>query len=174
MSIKLHASTLGTLASVLLSFGSPQGSYADGRGDWSGYAWQTIDRADCTLSGATITCPPYHERWDWKRNQWVDIALSIDPATATLMLTQRLSNNDRGDSDDVCVTLLAVDAAGRNLLAHHQNWRMRPGAVEERAFSYVASTLPDIAAIHIGSKQCRQGPHQDDAVFAQVLSGLEG
>ena len=124
----LRASTLATLTATFLSFGAAHGAFADGRGDWDGYAWQKIDIADCTPSGALLECPLYHQKWDWKRNQWVDILVTLDLAGGVLHLTQRLTDNDPGDSDYVCVTALAVDAAGSDIVAHHQNWFMKPGA----------------------------------------------
>lgn len=168
----LRASTLATLAATFLSLGSPQGAFADGRGDWPGYAWQQIKVADCVDVGGALQCPPYHQKWDWKRNQWVDIVVVLDPAKGTLQLTQRLTDKDPNDGDYVCVTALAVDAAGANIVAHHQNWYMNSGDVEEHSFSYPSTALGQVAAIHIGSKQCRNGAHQDDALYARVLAGI--
>jgi hypothetical protein len=168
----LRASSLATLAATMLSFGAPQGLFADGRGDWDGYAWQRIGIADCTRLESTLQCPPYRQKWDWKRNQWVDIAITLDLAEGRLHLDQRLTDDDRNDDDHVCVTALAVDADGGNVVAHHQNWHMRPRSVREESFSYASTRLDQIAAIHIGSKQCREGPGQDDALYARVLAGI--
>jgi hypothetical protein len=173
MTTMLRASTLATATATFLAFGSPQGAFADGRGDWDGYAWQKIEIADCTPSGAALECPLYHQKWDWKRNQWVDIVVTLDLAGGVLHLTQRLTDNDPGDSDHVCVTALAVDAAGGDIVAHHQNWFMKPGATEERAFSYTSGALDTVTTIHIGSKQCRYGGNQDDALYARVLAGIQ-
>ena len=172
MTSTLRASTLATAAATILAFGSPAGAFADGRGDWTGYAWQKIEIAKCATEGSTIACPLYHQKWDWKRNQWVDIAIGIDASAAELTLTQRLTDNDPGDSDYVCVTVLAVDAAGRDIVAHHQNWQIGPGDVMEDSFRYEASALGQIATIFLGSKQCRDGAGQDDDTYARVLAGL--
>ena len=168
----LRASTLATLSATFLAFGSPQGAFADGRGDWTGYAWQKIAIAECQPLGTTLQCPPYHEKWDWKRNQWVDIVVVLDLGSGVLQLTQRLTDRDPKDDDYVCVTALAVDATGTDLVAHHQNWHMSAGKVEEQSFSYPSSALDQVATIHIGSKQCREGAHQDDALYARVLAGI--
>ncbi|MGB3338582.1 MAG: hypothetical protein WBA73_15515 [Devosia sp.] len=168
----LRASTLATLAVTFLSLGSSQGAFADGRSDWTGYAWQQIKIASCMASGAVLHCPAYHEKWDWKRNQWVDIAIALDLSSGDLHLTQRLTDRDRNDSDFVCVTALAMDAAGNNVIVHHQNWHMNPGGTEEQSFSYSSGALDQIATIHIGSKQCRNGARQDDALYARVLAGI--
>ena len=172
MTPSLRASSLATLAATMLSFGSPQGSFTDGRGDWTDYAWKTITVADCTPSGAELVCPPYHQKWDWKRNQWVDIGISIDPASHTLHLSQQLTDLDPSDDDHVCVTALVVDGAGQNLIAHHQNWYMKHGESVLKQYSYTSARLEEAASIHIGSKQCRKGATQDDALYAQVLAGI--
>ena len=172
MTSLIRASGLATLAATLLSFGSSQGAFADGRGDWNGYAWQQIKVADCRATATVLTCPPYHEKWDWKRNQWVDITIELDLARGELRLTQRLTDADPRDDDYVCVTALAVDAGGDNVVVHHQNWHMNPGAEEARSFLYTSAALDQVATIHIGSKQCRQGAGQDDALYAQVLAGI--
>jgi len=172
MTSMLRASSLATFAATFLSFTTPGGVFADSRDDWSGYAWQQIAVEQCTGSGTMRTCPPYHEKWDWKRNQWVDIAITIDLAAGQLHLTQRLTDNDRHDDDYVCVTALAVDADGANLVAHHQNWHIGPGDVIEKSFTYRLADPEALARIHIGPKQCRQGAGQDDAVYAGVLARI--
>ena len=149
-----------------------QPATAEGRADWQGYAWQFFAITACQPNGAVLACPPYHQKWDWKRNQWVDMAITIDPAAGQLRLTQRLTNRDTHDDDDVCVTMLVLDHDGHTLLAHHQNWHSVHGAVMQDDFTLRAATLARAASVHIGSKQCRQGPHQDDAVYAQVRAGL--
>jgi hypothetical protein len=172
MTSLLRASSLATLAATFLSFGSSGGAFADGRGDWTGYAWQRIDVADCVAAADVLHCPPYHQKWDWKRNQWVDISIELDLARGELSLVQRLTDTDPRDDDYVCVTALAVDADGDNVIAHHQNWHMTPGAAEEKSFDYASPALSQVTTIHIGSKQCRQGAGQDDALYAHVLAGI--
>lgn len=172
MTNRLRASSLATIAATFLSFGAPQGSFADGRGDWSGYAWQKIEVSVCRANGTSLSCPLYHQKWDWKRNQWVDIALALDPSAKTVSLTQRLTNNDPGDRDYVCVTALIVDAGGKDLVAHHQNWDIGPDDVIEKSFSYSAPALETARTIHIGSKQCRDGAADDADVYAHVLAGI--
>jgi hypothetical protein len=168
----LRASTLPTILATILSLGAPQGAFADARCDWQGYAWQTIDVADCRPADAVLACPLFHEKWDWKRNQWVDIAIIIDPAEGQIHLRQQLIDNDSYDDDDVCVTALVVDAAGKNIVAHHQNWPMKHGDAVQQDFTYSSTRLSDAVEIHIGSKQCRQGSTQDDDLYAVVLAGI--
>ena len=170
MTSTLRASTLATAAATILAFGSPQGAFADGRGDWTGYAWQKIEIAKCATEGSTIACPLYHQKWDWKRNQWVDIAITI--RGNSLHLTQQLTDNDPRDQDYVCVTALVLDAAGNDLIAHHQNWQIAAGEKLADAFDYSSSRLAEAKTIHIGSKQCRDGAGQDDATYAAVLAGI--
>lgn len=160
------------LLAITTTFATMQLVHADGRADWRDYAWQRIDIADCTAVASTLECPPYHEKWDWKRDQWVDITVTIDVGSGTLQLHQRLTDRDRHDKDYVCVTALVLDAAGNNLVAHHQNWHMGPGDDEAKSFTYRSDRLADTSAIHIGSKQCRQGASQDDAVYDLVLARI--
>lgn len=167
MTSKLRRTAI--LVAMLLLLGP---AHADGRTDWPGYAFQQIKIGQCAADGEVLACPLYHQKWDWKRNQWVDIAIMLDVAAGTLELSQRLTDNDSYDDDDVCVTVVAVDAAGNNLVAHHQNWHMRHGEVMQKSFTYRSAHLADVATIHLGSKQCRKGPRQDDAVYAAVLAGI--
>jgi hypothetical protein len=173
MTPTLRASSLATLAATFLSFASPGGAFADGRADWSDYAWQQIRIAECVADGATLQCPAYHQKWDWKRNQWVDIAITLDTARGEMRLTQRLTDNDPHDYDYVCVTALAVDADGNNVMAHHQNWQIAPGQVIEQTFIHRSDLRRKVDTIHIGSKQCRDGASQDDALYARVLAGIQ-
>lgn len=168
----LRASSIATIAATFLAFGSPQGAFSDGRGDWDGYAWQKIAIADCQTSEATLTCPTYRQKWDWKRDQWVEVNLTFDLAAGRLSLSQKLIDNDAHDDDYVCVTALVTDAAGGDIAAHHQNWYMANGATILRDFTYTSPRFAEAADIYIGSKQCREGPEQDSDVYAQVLAGI--
>lgn len=160
------------LATILLLI-APQAARADSRADWTDYAWQSIDVSTCIVAAGVATCPPYREKWDWKRDQWVDVTISMDLTANTIRLMERLTNNDRHDTDYVCVTALVVDAAGQNLAAHHQNWQMSHGATREKTFTYSAADLSKAASIHIGSKQCRDGAAQDGALYAHILAGIQ-
>ena len=145
---------------------------AEGRADWQGYAWQRFDITKCQPLQSELACPPYHQKWDWKRNQWVDIVLAVDLGSGRVRLTQQLTNRDPSDDDDVCVTLLVLDADGRTIIAHHQNWHSLHGDVMQDDFALRSNLLASAASVHIGSKQCRQGPHQDDALYAAVIARL--
>ena len=158
------------LIAALCLFSLP--ALADGRADWRDYAWQKFDIAKCLPVGSELACPFYHQKWDWKRTQWVDIAIMLDPASGKLSLTQQLTNNDKRDEDHVCVTALLLDGAGRTLLAHHQNWDIVAGQLLTKSFVYTSPRLAEAQSIHIGSKQCREGEGQDDAVYARVLAAL--
>lgn len=168
----LRAPAFATLV-ALLSLIAPQNAFADGRSDWIGYAWQQIKVANCFAVGAVLHCPPYHQKWDWKRNQWVDIAIELDLGKGELRLAQRLTNKDPRDTDWVCVTALAVDADGNNVVAHHQNLEIRFGETLDTTARYRSRRLDTATAIHIGAKQCRDGAGQDDARYARVLAGIQ-
>jgi len=158
------------LACLASALALAQPARADGRADWQGYSWQKFAIASCLPAGSTLVCPAYHQKWDWKRHQWVDIAIGTQ--AGRLNLSQQLTNRDPRDDDDVCVTMLVLDAAGRTILAHHQNWHSRPGTVMQDDFVLRSGNLAAAASVHIGSKQCRKGSHQDDAVHAAVLAGI--
>ena len=172
MTLSFRASSISILVACILLLAAPQGAFADGRRDWQGYAWQSIDVMDCGPVGTQLACPPYHQKWDWKRNQWVDITVTIDLASGQLQLSQQLADRDSYDDDYVCVTALVVDAVGAHIVAHHQNWRIEHGEVVRKDFSYASGRLADATRIHIGSKQCREGAGQDDDVYAAVLAGI--
>lgn len=165
----LRTSTLATIVAGLMAF-APSAT-ADGRSDWKDYAWQGFDIAKCLPNAAgTLVCPPFHQKWDWKRNQWVDITINI--SGTTLHLTQKLTDNDPYDRDYVCVTALVLDAAGQDLIAHHQNWHISAGQQLSDSFTYSSASLGQAQHIYIGSKQCRDGAGQDDATYAAVLAGI--
>lgn len=164
-----RTSILATIAVGVLVCASP--ASADGRSDWRDYAWQKVDIAKCLPDASgTLVCPAYHQKWDWKRNQWVDVAITI--ADDHLHLVQQLTNNDRHDQDYVCVTVLVLDATGHDLIAHHQNWQISAGQRLASTFDYPSPALGQAASLHIGSKQCRDGAGQDDATYAAVRAGI--
>jgi hypothetical protein len=164
---------LFALAGLLFSGLTVQASVADGRADWPGYAWQKIEISTCAVLETVIACPLYHQKWDWKRNQWVDMTVALDLATGLASFGQRLTNKDPADQDYVCVTALVVGAAGKNLVAHHQNWQISAGEILEKGFAYTSATLSTATTIHIGSKQCRNGAGQDDAIYRHVLAAID-
>ncbi|MEO5806770.1 hypothetical protein [Devosia sp.] len=149
---------------------------ADGRADWQDYAWQTIAYSDCPAAAtdALGLCPAYHQKWDWKRNQWVDIAFRFNPANGKFILSQTLTNNDRADDDDVCVTALFVDAKGHDLYVYHQNWHSlaRDAMRQTLRATLRRSIFATATKVIIGSKQCRRGAQQDDDKFAAVKATI--
>ncbi|MCS6761805.1 MAG: hypothetical protein MO846_07385 [Candidatus Devosia symbiotica] len=82
-----------------------------------------------------------------------------------------LTNHDPHDDDDVCVTLLVVDADDYTIIAHDQNWHALLGTLMQDDFTYRSGRLANATAIHIGAKQCRKGSRQDDAIYAAVRAG---
>lgn len=161
------------VVALLCSGATLQPSLAGGKADWPGYAWQKIDIRKCAALDEVLACPLYHQKWDWKRNQWVDITLALDLATGRATLAQRLTNRDPSDRDYVCITALVVDASDQNLVAHHQNWQVSPGEVVQKDFVYASSALPSAAAVYIGGKQCREGAGQDDALYRHVMTSMD-
>ena len=148
-------------------------SFADGRAAWSGYYWRSTPYDAC-IAQEPSGCLTHRAKWDWKRDQWVELWYAPAPQGMTLSL--RLTNNDRHDDDYVCVTALFVDAEGSSLAAYHVNLHIDPRTVEEdvRTIDLPVALLPRVARVDVGTKQCRQGAGQDDAIYKSVLSALPG
>ncbi|HTN63037.1 MAG TPA: hypothetical protein VL147_16065 [Devosia sp.] len=146
---------------------------ADGRSDWTGYDWRKAAFGQCLSTEAG--CHVFRSKWDWKRNQWVDITYSLQ-ADGDLTLVQKLTNNDPKDSDFVCVTVLFLDAQGRNVTASHTNIEIGPRSVKtfQNALPLTTDLASAIRSVEFGSKQCRQGAGQDDLVFEAVAARLPG
>ncbi|WP_152658668.1 hypothetical protein [Devosia chinhatensis] len=156
-------------ALLLLCFVSPVA--ADGRTDWNGYDWRGQPYGKC-LEVDGQACLTHHGKWDWKRNQWVDVTYAPDIRGIDLAL--RLTNNDRKDDDWVCVTVLFLDAAGANLAAYHANLHIDPlSVVDDGArLSLPEAVQQRLARVDVGTKQCRKGRGQDDGVYAAVKARL--
>lgn len=156
---------------LLLLLANLSAAFAGGRADWSEYYWRVKPFGQC-LDTPGNGCLTHHAKWDWKRDQWVTVRYW--PADDGLDLAITLTNNDPRDDDYVCVTILFADAANANVAAYHANLHSDPRSTLE----YKARvTLPEIALarianVDIGTKQCRQGGHQDDAIYDAVLSAL--
>ena len=146
-------------------------SFADGRTDWVGYDWRTASYGECLDTEAG--CHAFHSKWDWKRNQWVDIVYGLLP-NGELALDYGFTNGDPNDSDFVCVTVLFLDGLGRNVAASHRNIEIGP-----RSSRTVQDLLPltptsatNIRTVEFGSKQCREGAGQDDHILEAVKAKL--
>lgn len=155
--------------SLLLASLSP--AFADGRADWSDYYWRVKPFGQC-LQASGDFCLTHRAKWDWKRDQWVDIRYRRSGNGLDLAVT--LTNNDRLDDDHVCVTVLFADAAGANVAAYHANLHIGPRAIREdnARLPLSASAIARIARVDVGTKQCRLGPRQDEAVYDGVLASL--
>jgi hypothetical protein len=166
--MRLWVSPLAVIALALgLSVTTAEG---DGRDDWRDYSWQSVAFDDCPDKDEAGLCHPYHEKWDWKRDQWVDFLYAADRTSGALTTRLRLVNRDRRDSDYVCVTALFVDPDGNDVFAFHQNWHIDASQVRDETLTFEAppAAWSKVAKVLIGSKQCRRGSKQDDALFARV------
>jgi hypothetical protein len=145
---------------------------ADGRSDWTGYDWRRAPFGKCisTVSG----CHAFHAKWDWKRDQWIDISYGREPS-GHLVVDKHLTNKDPQDSDFVCITVLFLDAEGRNLAASHRNVEVGPLSsmtVRDELTPLTPALANSIKTVDFGSKQCREGASQDDDVFEAVKARL--
>jgi hypothetical protein len=158
-------------AAMLLG-GSPAEA-ADSREDWQGYDWRTVERATCPELGADAPCQLFHGKWDWKRNQWVDLVLGY--SNGALELTSILTNYDRRDDDNVCTVVLFQDSAGANVAAFHFNEHSDPQTArnDSKRFPIPRDELAPVSQIRVGTKQCREGPQQDKATYTRVLDAMK-
>jgi hypothetical protein len=141
----------------------------DDRQEWRDYAWVEPGYNSCIGTDKTGFCHAAHQKWDWKRNQWVDFAYKVtSPGKLAVGLT--LTNNDPTDADDVCVTGLFLDAAGHDVTVFHENVHIGPEAVQRvtRTFSVSANFSKIVKTVVVGSKQCRDGATEDAALYAEV------
>jgi len=146
-------------------------AFADGRADWSDYYWRVKPFGQC-VDAPGEGCLTHHAKWDWKRDQWVTVRYEATNGGLDLAIT--LTNNDPHDDDYVCVTILFADESNANVMAYHANLHSDPRSTFEHK-AHVALTDPAlvrIAKVDIGTKQCRQGARQDDAIYDVVLSAL--
>lgn len=155
----------------LLLLASLSPALADGRADWADYYWRVRPFGQC-VEAPGDACLTHDAKWDWKRDQWVSVRYTATSGGIDLAIT--LTNNDPHDDDYVCVTILFADASDANVAAYHANLHSDPRSTLEHS---ARITLPEaaiarIANVDIGTKQCRQGAGQDDAVYGAVLSAL--
>lgn len=135
-------------------------------GQWRGYDWHKVNATECLLSSAS--CHLLHVKWDWKRNQWVD--LSIATGGGGLQLGLILTNNDRKDDDYVCV-VVTFDGVAVGFFNEHSG--AQTVANFETDLELPPSSLSAVRKINVGTKQCREGGQQDRDLFAEQLSSGE-
>lgn len=151
---------------------TPGAAAADSRADWEGYDWQILKRAECRDLGQSAPCQIFHGKWDWKRNQWVDLILTQDHDA--LQLETVLTNYDRKDDDYVCVVVLFQDSGLANVAAFHFNEHSthQTASTAVKSFPIGRGRVADIAQIAVGTKQCREGAGQDKDTLARVLRSI--
>ena len=136
--------------------------------EWKGYAWTHMELSNCSSSSA---CVVPRQRWDWHREQWVDFQFQADAGRAIVTLS--LTNDDPTDDDFVCVTAAFLDYDSKPLFVFHQNWHLAPGQAISREFSIsVPAGAASPHTVAVGSKQCRNGPGEDDDVYKKSLKRL--
>lgn len=137
-------------------------------GEWKDYVWKTQSIETCLKA----SCPPLSLKWDWKRPQTVTVSLT--PTMNGLTIRTRLSNDDKMDGDDVCVTLLLRDQAGATIAVFHENRHSEPGTdnTSSTTLSLGKKVMSAIRSVALGTKQCRGGPHQDDAIYLKTKKTL--
>lgn len=165
----LVSSLLKSLSLVInLAHNDP--SLVEKLGDWKDYAWVAIANRACVVAEP---CSAPRQRWDWHRDQFVDFTWAYDEKPRTVLITLTLTDRDPSDADFVCVTAVFLDIAQTPVLSFHQNWQIGPGQALSRRYALPAGgKWPSIATVALGSKQCRDGAHQDDDVFIRTIAKL--
>lgn len=137
-------------------------------GQWKDYVWKTQAVGTCITKG----CAPIALKWDWKRPQRVEVTLA--PSRRGLTVTNRLVNNDPSDDDDVCVTLLMRDKAGRTVAVWHENRHSWPrtDTSTTQEIRLGKGVLTAIRSVALGTKQCRKGLGQDDGIYRRTKAAL--
>jgi hypothetical protein len=152
-----------SLAIGLAGSAHPSGS---GPSQWKEYVWKTASTEAC--------CSAFNQRWDWKRDQWINFAYKLNKQKGLIEIYLKLKNNDPDDDDDVCVTALFLDNKGNDVAVFHLNHHSFPNTNIEKSeqIAVSANRLKAIKLIAVGTKQCRNGPHEDDVIFATVKAKL--
>lgn len=152
---------------------TPNVAAADSRSDWTGYDWQIVKRSECQDLGASSPCHFFHGKWDWKRNQWVDLVLAN--GSGALQVETILTNYDRADDDYVCVVVLFQDQTKANVVAFHFNEHSdhQTASTAVKSLPLSAGRAADIIQLAVGTKQCREGADQDKDTYARVLKSLD-
>jgi hypothetical protein len=162
-------SLVQSLCSVLLVCAPV--AYDDSRSGWPGYDWQQVPLSAC-LRAASAPCPLFQGKWDWKRPQFVDLVFVS--SGGSLGVRETLTNNDRADDDDVCVTALFQNDKGENVGVFHLNVHSWPKQTADFKGQVVqaAGKWSNLASVWVGTKQCRKGPTEDAAVYKAVVAAL--
>jgi hypothetical protein len=161
------------LNAISLAIGLAGSAHPSGSGvsQWKDYVWKTASTEACVRASG---CLPFNQQWDWKRDQWINLRYRLNTQKGLIEISLTLKNNDPSDDDDVCVTALFQDNRENTVAVFHENRHSFPNTNVERTgkISVSASRLKAIKMIAVGTKQCRTGPHEDDAVFAAAKAKL--
>jgi len=161
-----------TILAATILYVAVSTAHADSRSDWKGYDWRAVKRSECQALGTAGSCQFFHGKWDWKRNQWVDLVLNY--TGSALEVVNILTNYDRADDDYVCTVVLFQDAEKQNVAAFHFNEHSdhQTAANFTKRFEIARSALDAVTQISVGTKQCREGGNQDKGTYARVLDAM--
>jgi hypothetical protein len=161
------------LNSISLAIGLAGSAHPVGNGSlqWKDYVWKTASSEACFRQSG---CLPLNQRWDWKRDQWINFTYKLNKQKGLIEIRLQLRNDDPEDDDDVCVTALFLDNKGNDVAVFHVNHHSFPNTYVERSelIAVSANRLKAIKLIAVGTKQCRNGSHEDDAVFADAKAKI--
>ncbi|MBW6426170.1 hypothetical protein KX729_33010 [Rhizobium sp. XQZ8] len=140
-----------SIALGLLSSDHNPAAEVDG---WKNYVWRVRNIADCRPVQNGY-CDIISDRWDWKRQQFYQIAYRADSVSSTITTRITLRNEDSSDDDQVCIVVSYFDAMGDEIGVFFANWRALPGRAYTREAPIILSRpVSDVASLAAGSKQC--------------------
>lgn len=136
----------------------------------SGYVWHLVDTQHCEHVRGT-DCRLLTTKWDWKRPQIFTVSLRSRQQKGHIKLGLDLDNQDRTDTDTVCIMLIARNEEGTVLGGGFVGFEVPS---QHRRLEDVSVVIGDNrmpTRLEIGSKQCDETYKRDRKSALRVLSG---
>lgn len=137
----------------------------------SGYVWHVVDLERCARHQVP-DCNLLTSKWDWKRPQSYAVTLLSTKQKGRLELGLHLDNQDRSDSDMVCIMLITRTKNGKVSGGEFVNFEVasQHSRFEEVSISIASNSVPN--RLEIGSKQCDETYEKDSRAAFRALSRL--
>lgn len=136
----------------------------------SDYVWHVVDLQHCKHVQGT-ECRLLTTKWDWKRPQFFTVSLRSRQQKGHIKLGLDLDNQDRTDTDIVCIMLIARNGEGTVLGGEFVTFEVPS---QHSRFENVSVVIGDNrlpAQLEIGSKQCDETYKRDRKSALRALSG---
>lgn len=159
-----------SIALGLLTSDHPAAVDVDG---WQGYVWRVLEINHC-LSITKQSCKILEDRWDWKRPQFYDFSVELDPRNNQILSRIGLRNEDKSDIDNVCIVAAFLDGDGNEIGILFVNWPSRPGRPYARAMPIrPAVPVTGLNQVVVGTKQCSQQATADAKNYQRLRQKLK-